>query len=153
VLIGYELKLSRLLKNGADVWLNFPRLTHEASGTSGMAAAMNGAINVGTPDGWFPEFTKDKINSFIIPPATLGLTDHEQDAIEANNLYDLLEKEIIPMYYDYPARWFSIMKNSMQDIVPYFDSNRMSVEYYEKMYTYCTRLQAEKPNKQLSTIN
>jgi starch phosphorylase len=144
VLIGYELKLSRLLKNGADVWLNFPRLTHEASGTSGMAAAMNGAINVSTPDGWFPEFTKDKINSFIIPPATPGLTDHEQDAIEANNLYDLLEKEIIPMYYDYPARWLSIMKNSMQDIVPYFDSNRMAAEYYDKMYTYCIRQASQK---------
>jgi starch phosphorylase len=101
-----------------------------------MAAAMNGAINVSTPDGWFPEFAKDKVNSFIIPPAQPGLTDHEQDAIEANNLYDLLEKEIIPMYYDYPARWLSIMKNSMQGIIPYFDSNRMAAEYYEKMYTY-----------------
>jgi glycogen phosphorylase len=134
-LIGYELKLSRLLKNGADVWLNFPRLTHEASGTSGMAAAMNGAVNVSTPDGWFPEFAKDKVNGFIIPPAQPGLTDHEQDAIEANNLYDLLEKEIIPMYYDYPARWLAIMKNSMQDVVPAFDSNRMAAEYYKKMYT------------------
>ena len=133
-LVGYELKLSRLLKNGADVWLNFPRLTHEASGTSGMAAAMNGAINVSMPDGWFPEFAKDKINSFVISSAQPGLTDHEQDAIEANNLYDLLEKEIIPMYYDYPARWLSIMKNSMQDIVPFFDSNRLAAEYYEKMY-------------------
>jgi starch phosphorylase len=133
-LIGYELKLSKLLKNGADVWLNIPRLTHEASGTSGMAAAMNGAINVSTPDGWFPEFAKDKINSFVIPPVHPGLSDHEQDAIDANNLYDLLEKEIIPLYYDYPARWLAIIKNSMQDIIPNFDSNRMAAEYYEKMY-------------------
>ncbi len=135
VLVGYELKLSKLLKNGADVWLNVPRLTHEASGTSGMAAAMNGAINVSTPDGWFPEFSKDKINSFIIPPAQPGLTDYEQDAIDANNLYDLLEKEIIPMYYDYPSRWLSIIKNSMQDVLPYFDSDRMAAQYYERMYT------------------
>jgi glycogen phosphorylase len=142
VLIGYELNLSKLLKNGSDVWLNFPRLTHEASGTSGMAAAMNGAINVSTPDGWFPEFAKDKINSFVIPPAPAGLTDHEQDAIEANNLYNLLEKEIIPMYYDYPARWLTLMKNSMQDVIQGFDSNRMAAEYYEKMYTYLNRQQS-----------
>jgi starch phosphorylase len=138
VLVGYELTLSKLLKNGADVWLNVPRLTHEASGTSGMAAAMNGAINVSTPDGWFPEFAKDKINSFIIPPAPTGLPDYEQDAIEANNLYDLLEKEIIPMYYDYPSGWLSLVQNSMQDVRPYFDSNRMAAEYYEKMYTINT---------------
>lgn len=134
VLVGYEIKLAKLLKQGADVWLNVPRLTHEASGTSGMAAAMNGAINVGTPDGWFPEFAIDKINSFIIPPASLNLPEHEQDAIEAGNLYDLLEKEIIPMYYDYPSRWLSIVKNSMQNIIPYFDSNRMASEYYQKLY-------------------
>jgi starch phosphorylase len=139
VLVGYELKLSKLLKHGADVWLNVPRLTHEASGTSGMAAAMNGAINVSTPDGWFPEFAKDKVNSFIIPPAPPGTTDYEQDAIEANNLYDLLEKEIIPMYYDYPDRWLSIIKNSLQDVVPYFDSNRMAADYYEKIYSLNAR--------------
>ncbi|OQP63776.1 alpha-glucan family phosphorylase [Niastella vici] len=153
VLIGYEIKLSKLLKNGADVWLNVPRLTHEASGTSGMAAAMNGAINVSIPDGWFPEFAKDKINSFVIPPASPGLSDHEQDAIEANNLYDLLEKEIIPMYYDYPDRWLSIIENSMQDIIPYFDSNRMAAEYYEKMYLFNIAQHTAQQNKQLiSTI-
>ena len=60
ILVGYEMKLSKLLKQGTDVWLNVPRITHEASGTSGMSAAMNGAVNVSTPDGWFPEFAKDK---------------------------------------------------------------------------------------------
>lgn len=149
VLVGYELKLSKLLKHGADVWLNVPRLTHEASGTSGMAAAMNGAINVSTPDGWFPEFAKDKLNSFVISPAPPGLTDHEQDAIEANNLYDLLEKEIIPMYYDYPARWLSMMQTSMQDVIPYFDSNRMAAEYYDNMYSMCGE-KIESTKKQLS---
>lgn len=152
-LVGYELKLSKLLKNGADVWLNIPRLTHEASGTSGMAAAMNGAINVSTPDGWFPEFAKDKINSFVIPPAPPGLPDHEQDATEANNLYDLLEKEIIPMYYDYPSRWLSIIKNSMQDITPYFDSNRMAAEYYEKMYLFNAPQKTTQQNKQVIAIS
>lgn len=150
ILVGYELKLSKLLKNGADVWLNVPRLTHEASGTSGMAAAMNGAINVSTPDGWFPEFIQDKTNGFIIPPAVPGLPDHEQDAIEANNLYDLLEKEIIPMYYDYPARWLSIMKNSMQQVIPGFDSNRMAAAYYEKLYLANYKRTIEKQDKQLT---
>lgn len=148
VLVGYELKLSKLLKHGADVWLNVPRLTHEASGTSGMAAAMNGAINVSTPDGWFPEFAKDKINSFVIPPAPPDLPDHEQDETEAGNLYNLLEKEIIPMYYDYPSGWLSIVKNSMQDILPYFNSNRMAAEYYEKMYT----VNRQQQNQQQSVL-
>lgn len=134
ILSGYELKLSKLLKGGADVWLNIPRLTHEASGTSGMAAAMNGALNVALPDGWFPEFAKDKENSFVIPPCDISLHDYEQDDADANSLYNLLEKEIIPMYYDYPGRWLQIIKNSMKDIVPRFDSKRLADEYYTKMY-------------------
>lgn len=134
VLSGYELTLSRLLKQGSDVWLNTPRITHEASGTSGMSAAMNGAVNVSIPDGWFPEFAKDKINCFVIPPADPALPDHQQDDADANHLYDLLEKEVIPMYYDYPSRWLSIIKNGMQDIFPEFDSNRMAAEYYDRLY-------------------
>lgn len=134
VLVGYELKLSKLLKQGADIWLNTPRLTHEASGTSGMAAAMNGAVNVSIPDGWFPEFAKDKINGFVIPAADPGLPEYEQDDADAESLYDLLENEVIPMYYGYPQSWQSIIKNSMRDIVPYFDSKRMTAEYYEKLY-------------------
>ncbi|MBI1344250.1 MAG: alpha-glucan family phosphorylase [Terrimonas sp.] len=133
-LVGYELKLSKLLKRGADVWLNVPRLTHEASGTSGMAAAMNAALNVALPDGWFPEFANDKINSFIIPPCDPHLPDHQQDELDANSLYELLEKEVIPLYYEYPNRWMEMMKNAMRDIIPPFDSNRMATEYYEKLY-------------------
>jgi len=134
VLTGYEMKLSKLLKQGADVWLNVPRLTHEASGTSGMSAAMNGAVNVSIPDGWFPEFAKHGVNSFVISPADQGLPVHQQDEADANSLYDLLENEVIPMYYDDPAGWLSILKNGMRDIIPTFDSNRMAKEYYEKLY-------------------
>jgi starch phosphorylase len=105
---------------------------------------MNGAINLGTPDGWFPEFAKDKVNSFVVPPANSNLPDHQQDDEDANSFYDLLEKEVIPMYYDYPSSWLSIMKNSMQDIVPYFDSNRMAAEYYEKFYNKLLEEQIEK---------
>ena len=134
ILAGYELKLSKMLKNGSDVWLNVPRLKHEASGTSGMAAAMNGSINVGLPDGWFPEFAKDKINSFVLPPCDEHMADHLQDDTDAKNMYELLENEVIPLYYDYPSRWTELIKNAMKDIVPQFDSNRMAIEYYEKMY-------------------
>ena len=135
ILVGYEIFLSKLLKQGADVWLNVPRMTHEASGTSGMAAAMNSAVNVGLPDGWFPEFSKDKINSFIIPPCDINLPEHIQDDLDAASLYQLLENEVLPMYYDFPNRWLEIVKNGLKDIMPEFDSNRMATEYYEKLYS------------------
>jgi starch phosphorylase len=134
ILVGYELKLSKLLKQGADIWLNLPRLTHEASGTSGMAAAMNGAVNVSMPDGWVPEFAKDTINSFIVPACDTSLPDHAQDERDAESLYNLLETEVLPIYYDYPGRWLEIVKNSMRDIVPPFDSKRLAKEYYEELY-------------------
>jgi starch phosphorylase len=134
VLVGYELKLSKLLKQGADVWLNLPRLTHEASGTSGMSAAMNGAINVSTPDGWFPEFVRDKCNGFVVPASDPMLPEHAQDDLDAASLYDVLEKEVIPMYYDYPSRWLTMIKSSMRDILPNFDSARMAMEYYTRLY-------------------
>ncbi|QIP15147.1 alpha-glucan family phosphorylase [Spirosoma aureum] len=135
VLIGYELYLSKLLKQGADLWLNTPRLTREASGTSGMTAAMNGAINCSTNDGWMPEFARNGINSFVLPEADLNWPVHEQDAFDADNLYTLLESVIVPMYYEKPEQWTRIMKSSIHDVVPYFDSNRMATEYYEKLYS------------------
>ncbi len=135
ILTGYEMGLSKMLKAGADIWLNTPRQTHEASGTSGMSAAMNGAVNVAIPDGWFPEFAKDKINSFIIPPSDKSLPDDVQDDRDAATLMDVLEKETLPIYYDYPERWNAIVTASMQDIIPQFDSKRMASEYYEKLYS------------------
>lgn len=134
ILTGYELSLSKLLKRGADVWLNHPRLTHEASGTSGMTAAMNGAVNVSLPDGWFPEFVKDKVNGFTIAPSSPELPEYVQDERDAENLYDLLEKEVLPLYYDYPGHWLDMMKNGMRDILPQFDSKRLATEYYNKLY-------------------
>ena len=133
-LVGYELNLSKLLKKGSDAWLNMPRIGHEASGTSGMAAAMNGSINIGLPDGWFPEFAKDGINSFIINPCDRNLPDEQQDDLDSGSLYDRLQNEIIPMYYENPAKWVQIIKNAMVDIIPRYDSNRLANEYYEKLY-------------------
>ena len=99
-----------------------------------MAATMNGAVNVGLPDGWYPEFAKDKINCFVIPKSDLSLPAHLQDDNDAASLYNLLETEVLPTYYDDHARWIDIVKNGMRDIVPQFDSDRMAAEYYDKMY-------------------
>ena len=134
VLTGYEMWLSSHLKKGSDLWLNNPRLYHEASGTSGMTAAMNGSINLSIPDGWVPEFARHGKNCFVIAPASKLLANESSDKLEAKNLLDLLENEIIPMYYDSPSKWVKVMKGSMNDVVPYFDSGRMAKEYYEKLY-------------------
>lgn len=136
VLVGYELKLSKLLKFGSDVWLNNPRVPREASGTSGMTASMNGSINFSTYDGWIPEYSKHGVNSFIVPPVDLSLPVHQQDQLDLQNMLDILEDEIIPAYYDQPENWLNIMKSSMQDVVPYFDADRMAYQYYEKLYNY-----------------
>lgn len=134
ILTGYELWLSGHLKKGSDVWLNNPRLYHEASGTSGMTAAMNGSINLSIPDGWIPEFAKHGKNSFIIPTAADTLSQEQRDKEEEQNLLNLLENEIIPMYYDSPSKWTKIMKAGMKDVLPFFDAGRMAQEYYERMY-------------------
>ncbi|HBH24785.1 MAG TPA: alpha-glucan family phosphorylase [Cytophagales bacterium] len=136
VLVGYELHLSKLLKAGSDVWLNNPRIPREASGTSGMTASMNGSVNFSTYDGWIPEFAKHKVNSFIVPEADLKTPTHQQDVSDMENLFDILENDILPTYYDNPKEWWKIVKSSMQDVSPYFDADRMAYQYYEKVYNY-----------------
>ncbi len=136
VLVGYELKRSRMLKYGSDVWLNNPRLPREASGTSGMTAAMNGSVNFSTYDGWIPEFSKHGVNSFIVPMVDQSLPHARQDQLDMENLLNILEEEIIPTYYDDPEKWTEIMKSSMQDVLPYFGADRMAYQYYEKLYNY-----------------
>ncbi|HXL55912.1 MAG TPA: alpha-glucan family phosphorylase, partial [Chitinophagaceae bacterium] len=93
VLIGYELWLSKRLKQAADVWLNNPRVPREASGTSGMTAAMNGAVNFSTDDGWIPEFINHGNNGLLIPKADQNATVHDQDEHDLNCLYEILEKQ------------------------------------------------------------
>lgn len=136
VLTGHELKLSRQLKEGADVWLNNPRVTREASGTSGMTAAMNGAVNFSTNDGWVREF-KDlnkTQNSFVLPIINHNLPAHEQDDIDLVNLYEMLENEVLPLYYDNPKKWWDLVETSMSQVSPFFESGRMVDEYYKKLY-------------------
>jgi len=134
VLTGYELGLSELLKKGSDVWLNNPRMYREASGTSGMTAAMNGSINLSIPDGWVPEFAKDGVNSFLIQHADDTLSQEEKDKQENTRLMDVLEKTVLPMYYKNQAQWLTILKQAATDVVPAFESGRMAKEYYEVMY-------------------
>jgi starch phosphorylase len=134
VLTGYELGLSALLKKGSDVWLNNPRMYREASGTSGMTAAMNGSINLSIPDGWVPEFAKDMENCFIIDPAADNLDEQEKDNLEAACLLEKLEKTIIPLYYTEHEKWLRILKNAAREVVPQFDSTRMVSEYERELY-------------------
>jgi len=135
VLTGYELALSKLLKQGSDLWLNNPRVPREASGTSGMTAAMNGSVNFSTDDGWIPEFAKHAENSFVAPMADYkNMSIYDQDNFDLNNLYEILENEILPIYYDHPEKWRKIMKNAMDDVRKDFNSDRMAAEYYTKIY-------------------
>jgi len=136
VLIGYELSLSKLLKHGSDIWLNTPRITREASGTSGMTASMNGSVHFSINDGWHPEFARDTKNAFTIPEVDYRLSVAEQDAIDNKNMMDILQNTILPIYYDKPKKWIKIMKNAMSEIEVEFDSSRMADEYYEKMFNH-----------------
>jgi glycogen phosphorylase len=135
VLVGYELGLSKRLKQAGDVWLNNPRVPREASGTSGMTAAMNGSVNFSTDDGWIPEFINHGHNGFVIPKADYAnMTVQEQDEYDLEKLYEILEKEILPLYYENYDTWRMVIKNGMRDVRFQFDSNRMAHEYYELLY-------------------
>jgi starch phosphorylase len=135
VCTGYELYLSKRLKQAADVWLNNPRVPREASGTSGMTAAMNGAVNFSTNDGWIVEFVRHGNNGFVVPPVDYeSMHVQQQDDYDLDRIYSILEDEIIPTYYDSPQTWRQIVQNGMGDVRFQFDSNRMADEYYELMY-------------------
>lgn len=134
VLTGYEIELSKALKKGSDVWLNNPRFPREASGTSGMTAAMNGSVNLSIMDGWVPEFAQHGHNAFVVPQADTNWSLGQQDEFDRLNITRVLEEEILPMYYNKPDAWRQIAWNSMREVVRYFDSDRMADEYYVKMY-------------------
>lgn len=135
VLTGYELSLSKSLKQGSDVWLNNPRVPREASGTSGMTASMNASVNLSTDDGWIPEFAKNGVNSFVVPKADYAnMSVFDVDNYDMNQLYDILENQILPMYYERPDEWRQVVKNAMDDVKEQFNSDRMADEYYKIMY-------------------
>ncbi len=134
VLTGYEIGLSKMLKEGSDIWLNTPRITREASGTSGMTAAMNGSLNLSVNDGWIPEFAKHGKNGFVLPEADPMQPHSVQDDLDAGNLYNILETEVIPTYYDKREAWDKMVFQAMKDVVPAFSSHRMADDYYRKLY-------------------
>lgn len=135
VLTGYELALSKALKQGSDLWLNNPRVPREASGTSGMTAAMNGSVNLSTDDGWIPEFAKNGVNAFVVPQADYeNMSVYDQDNFDLENLYNVLENEILPMYYDQPDKWRKVQQQAMDDVKTAFNSDRMADEYYKQIY-------------------
>lgn len=134
VVTGYELALSKALKQGSDVWLNNPRVPREASGTSGMTAAMNGSVNLSTMDGWIPEFAEHGHNCYVVPEVDQAQAQEFVDEFDRKNLMDVLENEILPTYYDQHKQWLAVVKNSMREVVPFFDSDRMADDYYKKLY-------------------
>ena len=135
VLTGYELALSKSMKQGSDLWLNNPRVPREASGTSGMTASMNGSVNLSTDDGWIPEFAKNGENGFVTPQADYdNMSIYDQDNFDLENLYNVLENEILPTYYDNPSKWRKIAQNAMDDVKTAFNSDRMADEYYKQIY-------------------
>jgi glycogen phosphorylase len=134
VVTGYEMDVSALLKLGSDVWLNNPRRPREASGTSGMSAAMNASVNFSINDGWIPEFAKHGHNAFVIPEADETTPIEQQDDQDYQHLMRILKQEILPCYYDQPDQWWTIAANAMREVVPQFDSGRMADEYYDKLF-------------------
>lgn len=135
---NYDMGLARDLVSGVDVWLNNPRRTQEASGTSGQKAAMNGSLNFSILDGWWNEgFNME--NGWAFGDTENYNTLEEWDSWDGEELYDILENDIIPLFYkrdkrNLPVEWISRMRNSMQTLIPYFNTHRMMKEYINKMY-------------------
>ena len=138
----YDQEVARYLVQGVDVWMNVPRRPLEASGTSGMKAAMNGALNFSVLDGWWIEGYNGE-NGFAIggdsDESTASETDDSDDGRDADSLYSTLENQIIPEFYGIdesglPGRWISRMKNSIATLTPQFSSDRMLKEYVERIY-------------------
>ncbi len=133
----YDLHVAHYLVQGCDVWLNTPRKPNEASGTSGMKAAMNGVPHLSIGDGWWAEGYTGQ-NGWLIDGGPAG-TDEETDARDADALYRLLEEQIVPTFYDredqgLPRRWVGLVKEAIRSVTPRFSSRRMLKEYAERMY-------------------
>jgi glycogen phosphorylase len=135
---NYDINVARHLVWGADVWLNNPIRENEASGTSGMKAAMNGVLNLSVPDGWWPEAYNGK-NGWAITGAGYHSQLEMQEAAEAGQIYDLIEEGVTEMYYDrneagIPLRWVEMMKESIYSVGCRFNMGRVFAEYTDRMY-------------------
>ncbi len=135
----YDINVARYMVQGVDCWLNTPRRPMEASGTSGMKAAANGALNISIPDGWWCEAETLGENGWSIGRGETYNDPREQDTVESKALYEILEKEVVPMFYDrktggIPREWVKRMKTSICTICPVFNSHRMLEEYAQRFY-------------------
>lgn len=135
---NYDINVARHLLHGVDVWLNTPRWPMEASGTSGMKAAMNGVLHCSVLDGWWPEAYNGKNGFAIGHPGDLQLNEIQQDKNDTYYLYKVLEDKVIPLYYerqgDVPVHWVAMMRESMRTVIPFFSTARMVMEYTERLY-------------------
>ncbi len=134
----YDLHVAHYLVQGCDLWLNNPRKPLEASGTSGMKASANGALNLSIGDGWWAE-GYDATNGWLIDPGITLDDPDAQDAADADALYRLLEEQVVPAFYerdeqDVPRRWLGMVKEAIRTVAPRFCTRRMVKEYVERMY-------------------
>lgn len=134
----YDINIARYLVQGVDVWLNTPIRPMEACGTSGMKAAANGALNMSILDGWWPE-AYDGSNGWAIGTGEEYPDPEYRDKVDAEAVYELLEKEVVPLFFDrgpdgHPHGWIEMMKNSMATICGRFNSHRMIEEYMSDYY-------------------
>jgi starch phosphorylase len=135
---NYNMTLARNLVQGVDIWLNNPRRPLEASGTSGQKVCINGIINCSIFDGWWCEGFNGK-NGWVIGDDTPYDNEHYQDDADSQSLYSLLEKQIIPMFYErdaagIPREWVKMMKQSIQSLTPAFSTHRMVQDYTRSFY-------------------
>lgn len=144
VLEDYDLSVARQLVAGCDVWVNLPRRPMEASGTSGMKTTFNGALQLSVLDGWWAE-AFDGANGWAITPEE-GLDPEAADTCDATAFYDLLEHEVIPLFYDrgpdgVPHRWCEMVKAALVSCAPRFTTTRMLSEYVERIYGSGSRVE------------
>ena len=138
LLEGYDLALARFLLSGVDVWLNNPQYPQEASGTSGQKAGINGVINLSVLDGWWGEGYNGE-NGWAITPHDQHYDAGFRNQEEANELLDILEHQVIPLYYDrnghgFSEGWVHMSKASMKSTLPHFNSQRMVMDYIRDFY-------------------
>ncbi|MCC7429900.1 alpha-glucan family phosphorylase [bacterium] len=138
ILENYNMKIARYLVSGVDVWLNNPRKPLEASGTSGQKVAINGVLNFSVLDGWWEEGYNGK-NGWAIGNGKSYDDEEKQDLVDLNSIYDILERQIIPIYYErnekgFSKNWVKIMKESIVSNAPVFSTDRMVKEYFTKFY-------------------
>jgi starch phosphorylase len=144
----YDLHVAHFLVQGCDVWMNNPRKPLEASGTSGMKASVNGVPHLSIGDGWWAEGFSGE-NGWLIEGRNQGGNPDAVDAADAEAIYELLEREVVPQFYDrdghnIPRRWLRVVRQAIVSVTPRFSARRMVKQYAEEMYAPALRRQTSK---------